>query len=245
MVSDSFGNMTSDGRKKKLLVAVAGMAAAALLLGFVFITTTVATNNTNTAYAATDTGGKKGSGGGTGTPPTSTPTWTITGKYAPIEDPPYLVPFSQAAATVEKAFPDSKITSGERQYLTIKTKSSPPRLPSPGTGSGGVNDNNATTTTPAYIFQLTKTDDKAMYQMTVVVNGTSGQIIPPKIWMGTIGNLAQLMNNTNDDPVQRQNQINCVWVPGPFFINGHWVEGWWQCWSPNPGGAHFNDMITD
>jgi hypothetical protein len=167
MVPDSFGNnTTSDGGKKKLLVTVAGVAAAtALLLGFVF-TATVAANTNNTAYAATDARGieKK----------------DIRRGVAQIEDPPYLVSFSQAAATVEKEFPDSKITSGERQYITIKTKSSPPRLPSPSAGSGGSNDTSPTTITPAYIFNLVKTDDKAVYHMTVVVNGTSGEIIPPK-----------------------------------------------------------------
>ncbi|HXG06201.1 MAG TPA: hypothetical protein VNI77_02620 [Nitrososphaera sp.] len=168
MAEDSFGNSTaSDGRKKRLLlVTVAGIAAAAaLLLGFVF--TTAAVNSSNMAYAATDARGieKK----------------DIQREAAPLEDPPYLVSFSQAAATVEKAFPDSKINSGER--LVIKTKSTPPYHPTDiDTGSSGMlgNDDRATTATPAYIFQLVKTDDKALYHMTVVVNGTSGEIIPPK-----------------------------------------------------------------
>lgn len=135
--------MTSNGRKKKLVTTVAGIAAAAaLLLGFVF--TTVAANNSGgvaAAYAATQ---------GNAAPQKHWLPSNFRGT-APIEDPPYLVPFSQAAATVEKAFPDSKITSGEREYMTIKTKSSPPRLPSPGTGSGSSSDVE-TTITPAYVF---------------------------------------------------------------------------------------------
>ncbi|MEM3095061.1 MAG: hypothetical protein QXX64_05430 [Nitrososphaera sp.] len=175
MVSDSFGNensTTSDRRKKRLLVTVAGIAAAALLLGFVF-TTATANNSSNAAYAATE---------GKGVKVKNSPS---SREAAPIEDPPYLVPFSQAAATVEKAFPDSKINSGER--LVIKTKSTPPyRPPDTATGMPG-NDNNTVKPTPAYIFQLVKTDDKALYQTTVVVNGTSGEIISPQQWLNNDG----------------------------------------------------------
>ncbi len=99
MVPDSFGNsMTSDRRKKKL-VTVVGVAAA-LLLGFVFATTATANTNNIAAYA------------------TTTAETTSTGKLTkadaarivpPIEDPPFLVPFSQAAATVEKEFPIAKL----------------------------------------------------------------------------------------------------------------------------------------
>jgi hypothetical protein len=169
MVPDSFGNNTTSDRRKKrsLLVTVAGVAAAtALLLGFVFTATAAA--NTNTAYAATDARGieKK----------------DIRRGVAPIEDPPYLVPFSQAAATVEKQFPDSKINSGTRSSISIIIKDRA------GSEARTIPDINSTvTTTPAYIFQLVKTDDKALYQTTVVVNGTSGEIISPQQWLNNDG----------------------------------------------------------
>jgi hypothetical protein len=104
-------------------------------------------------------------------PPSST---TDTG---PVEDPPYLVPLDKAKSIVKAEFPDSKITSTERQYLTIKTKSSPPRLSSE---TGGSVSDMPPTVTPAYIFTIFRTDNKAVYQMTLAVDGQSGQIIPPE-----------------------------------------------------------------
>jgi hypothetical protein len=95
----------------------------------------------------------------------------------PVEDPPYLVPLDKAKSIVKAEFPDSKITSTERQYLTIKTKSSPPRLSSE---TGGNVSDMPPTVTPAYIFTIFRTDNKAVYQMTLAVDGQSGQIIPPE-----------------------------------------------------------------
>lgn len=126
-----------------------------------------------------------------------------------IEDPPYLVPFSQAVATVEKAFPDSKINSGER--LTIKQK--PPPARSPDT-SMNKDDKNTTTITPVYIFQLAKTDGEDLYQTTVVVSGTSGQIIP----LREITPLSELRD-------WRGGQ--CIWMDFDPLPGPHQSWGWY------------------
>ncbi|MEM3065676.1 MAG: hypothetical protein QW177_09985 [Candidatus Nitrosotenuis sp.] len=82
---------------------------------------------------------------------------------------------SDAEAIVKKAFPDSKINSNVRKNIAIIVKDR--------AGSEARTNN----TLPAYVFQLTKTDDKAIYQITAVVDGTSGQIIPPYKFLNNDG----------------------------------------------------------
>lgn len=165
MIQYSFGKQHTSRRKKKVVKVTGVVAAAVLLVGFF---TTVAANSSNEAYAATAGQGiKKQSNSGT--------------SGAKLEDSRYLVSYSQAVDTVKKQFPDSKIKSVQKQKAVIV-------LDRAGNEARTIPDINSTvTTTPAYIFEMVKTDDKALYQMTVVVNGISGEIINPQQWLNNDG----------------------------------------------------------
>jgi hypothetical protein len=103
----------------------------------------------------------------------------------PVEDPPYLVPLDKAKSIVKAEFPDSKIASTVKQYITIKEKSGQ------AVSEKGSNENKKSSrvsdmppaVTPAYIFTILRTDSKALYQMTVLVNGMSGEVISPQNWL--------------------------------------------------------------
>jgi hypothetical protein len=143
-------------------------------------------------------------GGGT---VTSEPQEAKTGGGKDASAIPFLISLSQAITTVEKAFPDSIVVSGEMQYITIKQKSGQVSgIPITGQNKREMVSNNNGTVTPAYLISIivhdragneareyiplpTRDKDKpfktegnikfvAQGAKLVVVNGTSGEIIP-------------------------------------------------------------------